>query len=615
MCVSRTTASRPAEIAGSVGEGPYRATADTKGTAAMHTTAPTRVPPRTATPVYVSAFPTSPATDAYLRAGRITAPAETARDMVDRIVTALATADARFDPAGARGFADRLGRAMDTGRLVFSTPIMTNAGRHPDRPLSACAVPPVDLRGDLAQVKTVVDDYHRAGMGTGFALDDVTDPVGTLRYLNDVAVQGAQSGVEDRPVGNMAILSLSHPAAAEFIGCKIGADTRGEEWRFNISLHVADAQMRAALTVDGRERELLTAAAEAAYACADPGLLFADRMNETNPTPHVGAYVSTAPCAEVGLVAGETCQFGYLNLGRFHTGTGDVPVDLDALADTTEVLVRALDDAVEASLDHYPTALSAKVMSVKRKIGIGVCGLADLLLAAGLPYDSTQGRQLAQDVLAFVNYTSKRASLRLAHARGAAPAIASGLSRYADPAFLTRFATVPTRTVTPADWAALAHDIAAAGMLRNASTIALPPTGRSAPVVAASTGIEPLFRLTDPHLPDRLHPAVRAALHAADRTDLLDHVTSHGRLPDDTDISPYLRALLATATQISPAGHLAMAAAAQTCVDDAVSKTVNLPATATPDQVYDTYVAAWEAGCKGTTVYVDGSRHTQPKAL
>nr|BFE51128.1 hypothetical protein GCM10017745_45550 [Saccharothrix mutabilis subsp. capreolus] len=535
--------------------------------------------------------------------------------MVERIVAALATADARFGPTGTREFANRLGQAMDSRRLVFSTPIMTNAGRHPDRPLSACAVPPVDLRGDLGQVKTVVDDYHRAGMGTGFALDDVTDPVGVLRHLNDIAVQGARSGTEDRPVGNMAILSLSHPAAAEFIACKIGADTRGEDWRFNISLSVTDAQMRAALAADGRERELLTAAAEAAHACADPGLLFTDRMNQANPTPHVGAYVSTAPCAEVGLVRGETCQFGYLNLGRFHTGTGDVPVDLDGLADTTEVLVRALDDAVEASLEHYPTTTSARVMAVKRKIGIGVCGLADLLLAAGLPYDSPQGRRLAQDVLAFVSYTSKRASVHLARARGAAPAVASGLSRYADPTFLVRFAAVPTSTVTPREWAALAREIAAGGMLRNASTIALPPTGRSAPVVAASTGIEPLFRLTDPHLPDRLHPAAGAALHAAGRHDLIGHATIHGRLPDKADISPYLRALLATATRISPDGHLAMAAAVQTCVDDAVSKTVNLPATATPTQVLDTYVAAWEAGCKGTTVYVDGSRRTQPKAL
>jgi ribonucleoside-diphosphate reductase alpha chain len=246
--------------------------------------------------MYSSTFPSSPATDAYLRAGRIIAPAETGQDMVNRIVAALATADAHFDPADAEAFAQQLGRAMDTAHIVFSTPIMTNAGRYADRPLAACAVPPVDLRGDLTQVKTVVDDYHRAGMGTGFTLDGLDDPVGVLRYLNEIAVSGANSGTEDRPVGNMAILSLSHPQAGEFIGCKVGADQRGEQWKFNISLHVTDAEMRAAITTAGRERELLIAAAKAAHACADPGLLFTDRMNEANPTPDIGEYVSTAPC-------------------------------------------------------------------------------------------------------------------------------------------------------------------------------------------------------------------------------------------------------------------------------------------------------------------------------
>lgn len=171
--------------------------------------------------VYHSTLPSRPGVDAYLRAGRITADHETAQHMVHRIVAALAAADARCDPSGAGHFAERLGWALDTERIVFSTPIMTNAGRYPDRPLAACAVPPVDLRGDLSHVKTIVDDYHRAGMGTGFALDDVADPVAVLRYLNDVSVAGAEGGGEDRPVGNMAVLSLSHARAEAWeMGCK-----------------------------------------------------------------------------------------------------------------------------------------------------------------------------------------------------------------------------------------------------------------------------------------------------------------------------------------------------------------------------------------------------------
>jgi ribonucleoside-diphosphate reductase alpha chain len=564
--------------------------------------------------VYRSTFATSPHIEAYLHTGRMISEHENAQDMVTRIVAALATADARFDPDGVQAFAERLGWALDTKRIVFSTPIMTNAGRHPDRPLSACAVPPVDLRGDLAKVKTVVDDYHRAGMGTGFALDDLDDPVAVLCYLNDVAVAGAASGAEDRPVGNMAILSLAHPRAAEFIDCKVGADLRGEQWKFNISLHVTDAEMRAALHTNGRERELLIAAAEAAQACADPGLLFTDRMNEGNPTPQVGQYVSTAPCAEVGLIAGETCQFGYVNLGRFYTGSGAIPVDLDALSDTVRTLVRALDDTIEASMAHYPSPLSAQVVGTKRKIGVGVCGLADLLLAAGLPYDSVAGRRLAQEVLALVNYTSKLASVELAHQRGACPAVLDGRSRYADPDFLRRFAELKVDSVTRGDWAAVAGRIAETGMLRNSSTIAVPPTGRSAPVIGASTGIEPLFRLSD-DLPGHSRAGVEAALRSAGRADVLGYVSSHGRLPADPTLPEGLRAVLATATQISPGGHLAMAAAAQACVDEAVSKTVNLPRGARSIDVYDIYARAWELGCKGITVYVDGSRDVQPQAL
>ena len=275
--------------------------------------------------MYSSRIPSTPYLEAYLRDGRITGPAETARDMINRIVATLSAADRCFDPEGADDFAQRLGEALDDRRIVFSTPVMTNAGRHLSRPLAACAVPPADLRGDLSAVKAIVDDYHRAGMGTGFSLDGLDDPVAVLRYLNHVAVDGAASGTEDRPVGNMAILPLAHPRAMEFIGCKTGADARGEAWKFNISLQVTDAQMRAAGSAPGPERDLLAAASEAAWECADPGLIFADRMDQANPTPNMGSYVSTAPCAEVGLVSGETCQFGYLNLGASTRATEGRP--------------------------------------------------------------------------------------------------------------------------------------------------------------------------------------------------------------------------------------------------------------------------------------------------
>ena len=411
----------------------------------------------------------------------------------------------------------------------------------------------------------------------------------------------------------MAVLSASHPAAAEFAACKDGADGRGEQWKFNISLTVTDEQMRAS-DEPGRESGLLSAVAAAAWSCADPGLIFADRLNEANPVPHLGRYVSTAPCAEVGLTPGETCQFGYVNLGAFHRPDDDVPVDLPALGETVRVLVRALDDALEASLPlypHPPVGASHDCQAEDR----------GRHLRPGRPAAEGQAalrhpgaRALARDVIAYVNYASKLASADLATTRGPCPAVASGLFRYANPAYLARFAGLGTRTVSDVDWHELARTVALTGMLRNCSTIALPPTGRSAPVIAASTGIEPLFLLTDPHQPGAVHPEARSIL-SGQHAEILGHVASSGRLPDEANVPAQVRALLATATQIPPAGHLAMITAVQQVTDEAVAKTINLPATATPRDILEIFRRAWEGGCKGITVYRDGSRTTQPKAL
>lgn len=201
-------------------------------------------------------------------------------------------------------------------------------------------------------------------------------------------------------------------------------------------------------------------------------------MDQANPTPHVGGYVSTAPCAEVGLTTGETCQFGYLNLGRFHAD-GNMPVDLDALAQAVAVLVRALDDAVEASLPFYPHPLSARVMTAKRKIGVGICGLADLLLQARLPYDSKEGRDLARDVIAFVNYASKLASASLAESRGPSPPSAAASPGTLTPRFSPGLpgsgpAPSPTRSGPPSP-----------GGSRPPACSATPPRSRSLPLAGA----------------------------------------------------------------------------------------------------------------------------------
>jgi ribonucleoside-diphosphate reductase alpha chain len=502
--------------------------------------------------LYRSTFPTDPVVDARLQETGIIGGDETVRHMVTRVVESLADADQHFaGPTGSAAFAERLGWQIDAGRVVFSAPIMANAGRVTDRPLVTCAAPSVSLAGELVDLRASLERHVRLGLGTGLRFDGVADPLALLHYLNHVAVVEAATGAAASaagtlPVEHAALLSLSHPRAEGFVSSMVGAGAAGERWRFNVSLVVRDAEMRAAVAQDGRERAVLLSTASAARAGADPGLLFVDRLEAHNPAPRSGAYVVTSPAGEVGLLAGETCTFGQVNVGKFFRPrpAGPVPIDFGALADTVYTLVRALDDAVEASAAHHPTALSAKVTGATRKIGVGVCGLADLLHAADVDYASREGRHLAQEVLAYLNYVAKLASIDLAVTRGACAAVGSGRSRYASPNFLRRFADVDVRSVTIGDWGSLSERVAVSGMLRNASITALAPTRDGAPVVGASEGIEPL-----PKEP------------------------------------------------VDPMDQLTMAAAAQACVDEGVATTLRLPAHATEADVYDLFMAAWELGC------------------
>jgi ribonucleoside-diphosphate reductase alpha chain len=473
----------------------------------------------------------------------------------ERVVAALGAADRRLGGGrrGASELAERLHRELDAGRIVLSPTIMADAGRAPSRPLASCAAPPVNLRSQLRTIQAVVDSYHAAGMGTGFNLDGLEDPLAMLQYLNYVAAAGPGPPW----LRSIALLSLSHPRAEQLAASTLAADTEGEVWRVHIALRVSDAEIRAALRRDGPERAALLAAAGAARSCGEPALVFGDRLEETNPTPLLGPYTATAPDAEVGLLTGETCVFGQVDLSRFRRrakpgrspADDRLPLDLDGLADAVWTLVRALDAAVEIGLPWQPTVLSRELTRANRKIGVGVCGLGALLEAAGVAYDSLRGHVIAQEALAYVNYVAKVASADLAVQRGPCPAVAWGRSRYADPGYLRRFGRVDVRSVTSRDWDVLADRVAETHLLRNTTTTAIAPAG---PVAAAGPA----------GVPSGIDPA--------------------GEVP--------------------PTAHLTMAAAAQACVDESVAATIRLPAGAAPEDVYGIYVAAWELRCKSVTV-------------
>ena len=549
--------------------------------------------------------------------GRICAKDETPQQMVARVVGAIYDAELQFsESSAAEVFADSIGELMDTGQIVFSTPIMTNAGRNDfRRPLSACTVPPVNLNGDWTKIRKLVDTYHQEAMGTGFNFDMVDDPVEVLLKLNEIAIAGSQSGNEDRPVGNMGICTIDHPRIASFVVAK--SLRRHSDWKFNISVDTPELFWMAAASgsqLHLRDGGAISASAlldlivEAAHHCADPGVVFMDRINRDNPIPGAGRYESVAPCAEVGLVPGETCQFGYVNLGAFVlNGT----LQIDKLRNTVMLLTQALDDCLEISLKAYQVEVSREVVELRRKIGIGVCGLADMLIRLGIPYNSEMGRSLAKDVVALVNFVSKEASHQLGKSRGSfgAMKLLYGCRHTESPSYISqRYSPHPTKWVSASDWHDLGEKIRITKFLRHSSTIALPPTGRSGLVVNASPGVEPLFSLNGPD--GEVRNVVREIVKD---TRMIEHITLKGTLPENVDSR--VRSILVTSTDISAADHLEMVASLQTIVDESISKTINLRSDATVSEVREIYQKAYLLGLKGMTMYREGSSVLQPVKL
>jgi ribonucleoside-diphosphate reductase alpha chain len=546
---------------------------------------------------YLSNFNASAKAVQILISGKILAENETPKQMIERVVNTLVDIENNFNtrPKEMKTLAKQFGFLLDNKYCVMSTPILTNAGRYTHKPLSACTIPPIDLlHDDIKHITKIISKMHRDGMGTGFSLDETPDPVLILKKLNQIAVAGSLSGKEDRPVGNMATLTVYHPKITDFILVKNHADDNNEEWKFNISINCDAGFFRelsnnGSITLtDGKKIEakiIFDLISRTAHKCADPGLLFLERMDNDNPLPGLGHYTSTAPCAEVGLIKGESCQFGYINLAKFIKKSGEI--DIKKIKQTTRIMTRMLDNALEISIHNYSGAVGKHVMYMKRKIGIGICGLADLLIKKGILYESNEARLLALDIITLINFESKKASHELAKIRGSFLAMYEPTENkhLMKPSFIERkYSNLCTKYVKSKEWMDLSDKILNTKCLRNCSTTALPPTGRSAVTIDASTGIEPVFSYQE-YLVQ--HPEIKKNNYK----------------------------FVQTAMDISSEGHLHMAAFVQRGVDESISKTINLTSTKTPKQIQNIYMAAWSLGLKGITIYREGSKKFQPKKL
>jgi ribonucleoside-diphosphate reductase alpha chain len=330
--------------------------------------------------------------------------------------------------------------------------------------------------------------------------------------------------------------------------------------------------------------EIFAAVVQAAWETGDPGLLFLDTVNRANPTPQAGAIEATNPCGEVPLLPYESCNLGSIHLAHMLRGDG-AGVDWDRLRAAVRLAVRFLDDVIE--VNRYPVPDVDRATRANRRIG--VMGFAELLIRRGVPYDSDEAVRLAEDVAAAIADEARRASAALARERGAFP-----------------------------NWGG--SRLEAAGPIRNAAQTAIAPTGTISIIAGTTPSIEPLFALAYRRahvLGGRILEEVNslfldaAARRGLDMGTIVPRVLEHGRLEAVDEVPEDLVRLFATALDIPAARHLEIQAAFQRHVDNSVSKTINLPQTAIPQDIAWIYDRAWELGLKGITVYRFRSKATQ----
>ena len=534
-------------------------------------------------------------------------PTETAEGMLARVAVAIAAAETTEDAR--RTWAQRFYDEMATLRFLPNSPTLMNAGTGQGT-LAACFVLPVeDTLESIMATAEATAMVQKYGGGTGFSFSQLRGkgesirtthgaacgPVSVLRHYDDVSRLVTQGGKRDG--ANMGILRVDHPDIREFIHAK---DDGVSATRFNISVGVTDEFMAAAAESrpftlrdprDGSPRGELDAAAlldeitQSAWQTGDPGLVFLDTINRTNPTPALGDIEATNPCGEVPLLPWEACTLGSINLGLFwDDARGDV--DWEALTETARVATRFLDNVVE--VNEFPVAEITEAVRGNRKIGLGVMGYADLLIRAGIPYASDEALAFGGRLMAHIHDTADTTSEALAEEKGVFP-----------------------------NWERSVY--AGSRKFRNATRTCIAPTGTIAIIAGASSGIEPYFSLAHyrrmgdgtvlPEVNARFQEIARERNFWSEQ--LMDDLAYGEHLQDRDEIPGDVQELFATAHEISPSWHVRMQAAFQERTDLAVSKTVNLPREATAADIREVYLLAHSLGCKGVTVYRDGSRTVQ----
>jgi len=582
---------------------------------------------------------------------------ETPAGMFYRVAYHIAQAETAHGgdtAAAARVFYDLLAER----RFFPNSPTFTGAGT-PLGQLAACFVLPIadDMgkeRDGIFSTMRVAALIQQTGGGNGFSFsrlrpkNDIvltsagraTGPIGFLRVYDQAFGEIAQGG--SRRGANMGVLRVDHPDIEQFIACKAEEGTIAN---FNISVAITDEFMQAVRADTDfdlrnprngevwrtlRARELFAKIVRYAHHNGEPGALFIDAANRTNPVPHLYDLEATNPCGEQWLGPYENCCLGSINLANHAASGADggAVVDWALLRRSIEESTHFLDNVVSANAYVPAVPEVAEAAYRARRIGLGIMGLGDLMYKLGIRYGSAEGQEFAAQIMEFVRYHAMAKSIELAKARGAFLAFAgsiydaqqAGGMKWQPPVPITPFAREWQRPAL--DWARIVEGMAQDG-IRNAAQTTVAPTGTIATVVGCEGyGCEPVFALGYiRHFKDGdrdvelsyTSPLFEQALNAsnlseAEKGRIKQHVATYGACQEMDGLPERLRHTFVVSSDISAAEHVLMQAAIQAFTDNSISKTCNFPEGATEEEVAKAYMLAWETGCKGLTVYVTGSR-------
>ncbi|HEC77552.1 MAG TPA: adenosylcobalamin-dependent ribonucleoside-diphosphate reductase [candidate division WOR-3 bacterium] len=535
------------------------------------------------------------------RTGKIESPAE----MFQRVAHAVAQADANYG-ADSRESEERFYGIMANLEFLPNSPTLMNAGTNLGQ-LSACFVLPIE--DSLVSIFETLKNaalIHQSGGGTGFSFSRIR-PAGDLVKSTMGVASGPLSFIKifDRATeiikqggmrrgANMAVLSVHHPDIIEFIRAKEQED---ELSNFNISVAVTDDFISRAINNQSYElinprtgkvvkvlnaRDVFELIVINAWKSGDPGMIYIDEVNRRHPVAESGLIEATNPCGEVPLLPFEACNLGSINLVKCFSGGN---FDYKKLKETVETAIHFLDNVID--VNHYPLPEVEKITKANRKIGLGVMGFADCLIKMNIPYNSQEALNFAEELMSFIQNAAREASTVLGEKRGSFPNIDKSVFKNKGP-------------------------------MRNATVTSIAPTGSISTIADVSSGIEPLFSVGYlRHALDTTLLVINPMFEEIARkkgvysTELMSRIVREGSIQKNSDIPEELRRLFPTAHDITPDFHIRMQAVFQKYVDNAVSKTINLPYDATLEHTRSVFLLAHKLKCKGITIYRYGSKKRQ----